>query len=328
MSVARTALVARSARRTKLAGTLAALALAALALAGCGLGAGPTPSGVSLLVTSGFGQRVLRPTGPLQVKGQETAMSLLTRNYTVSTSDGGGFVQSVDGLSGGQEAGQPVDWFYYVNGVEATTGADATNVRSGDRVWWDRHDWSQTEGVPAVVGSFPEPFLNGVEGRRLPVRVQCASLAGHACRTVLARLHAVGVTGTVGALEPAAPASERRVLSVLVAPWSEIERVLGAQGLQNGPRASGVYARFSPSGQTLTLLEESGGAAQILRAGAGLIAATRRDEDAPVWLVTGTDAQGVERAARAFDRSTLEHRFAVALGPDGAIALPDGTPGR
>jgi hypothetical protein len=312
---------------------LATLALTALALAGCGVGAGPTPSGVSLLVTSGFGQRVLRPTGALQVKGQETAMSLLTRNYTVSASDGGGFVQSVDGLSDGQEAGQPVDWFYYVNGVEATKGADATNVRSGDRIWWDRHDWSQTEGVPAVVGSFPEPFLNGIEGRRLPVRVRCASLVGHACRTVLARLHAVGVTAGAEAIvgAPAGAGSSTGsppALRVLVAPWTSIERILGAQGLQNGPRASGVYARFSPDGQTLTLLDESGGAARTLRVGAGLIAATRHGEDAPVWLVTGTDAEGVERAARAFDRSTLEDRFAVALGPAGAIALPDGKYGR
>jgi hypothetical protein len=43
-----------------------------------------------------------------------------------------------------------------------------------------------------------------------------------------------------------------------------------------------------------------------------------------VWLVTGTDEQGVQLAARAFDQRTLHDRFAVALGPDGAIALPDG----
>jgi hypothetical protein len=153
-----------------LASTLAAVVV----LAGCGLGAGSTPSGVKLLVTSEFGARVLPASHPLEVKGQETAMSLLVRNYPVVTSDGGGFVQSVDKLSGGQVAGQPVAWFYYVNGVEATKGAAATNVHSGDRIWWDRHDWSQTEGVPAVVGSFPEPFLNGVEGKRLPVRVECA----------------------------------------------------------------------------------------------------------------------------------------------------------
>jgi hypothetical protein len=274
---------------------------------------------VRLVVSSDFGARLLNATGPLQVKGQETALSLLERNYHVATSDGGGFVESVDGLSGGQEGGAPVDWFYYVNGVEATRGADATNVRSDDRIWWDRHDWSQTEGVPAVVGSFPEPFLDGIEGRRLPVRVQCASVAGYACRTVAARLRAVGVTATISAI---ASVGGVEALRVLVAPWVAVKRDAAAAGLASEPRISGVYARFSSNGRTLALLGGNGQTVQTLSAGAGLIAATRRGDGAPVWLVTGTDGQGVELAARAFDQSTLQDRFAVALGPRGAISLP------
>jgi hypothetical protein len=297
--------------------------LGAVALAGCGLGAGPAPSAVTLVVTSGFGARVLHAAAALKVKGQETAMSLLQRNYPVATGDGGDFVESVDGLSAGQEAGQSVDWFYYVNGVEATRGADATNVHSGDRIWWDRHDWSQTETVPAVVGSFPAPFLNGIEGKRLPVRVECASVAGYACRTVTARLHALGIAASTTTI---ARAGARQSLRVLVAPWAGIEGELGAQSLDYGPRASGVYARFSSDGRALTLLDQTGGAVQTLRSSGGLIAATRRAPDPPVWLVTGTDGEGVELAARAFDQRALQNRFAVAVGPAGAIALPDRTP--
>jgi hypothetical protein len=309
------------------AAALAAILLSGcgLALAGCGLGAGAAPSGVTVLVTSGFGAHVLKARGPLKVRGQETAMSLLERNYRVLASDGGGFVQSVDGLSGGQQAGQPVAWFYYVNGVEASTGAAATDVRSGDRIWWDRHDWSQTESVPAVVGSFPEPFLAGTGGKRPPVGVECASLAGYACRTVGARLRALGVTVSTTAITTAAAP---RALRVLVAPWASIDGDLGAQGLQHGPRASGVYARFSSDGRALTLLDQDGRSVQILYAGAGLIAATRQGENAPVWLVTGTDGEGVERAAAAFDQHALKDRFAVALGGTGSVALPDRGPSR
>jgi len=61
---------------------------------------------------------------------------------------------------------------------------------------------------------------------------------------------------------------------------------------------------------------------QALTAGAGLIAATRTGEDAPVWSVTGTDAAGVARAAGAFDAATLKNRFAVAVGDGGPLALP------
>jgi hypothetical protein len=296
------------------------LGVVALALVGCGLGAGPTPSAVTLVVTRDFGARALPATGPLKLSGQVTVMGLLTRNYRVATREAGGFVDSIDGLAGGQEAGAPVDWFYYVNGVEASKGAAQTNVSSGDRIWWDRHDWSQAEGVPAVVGSFPEPFLNGIEGKRLPVRVECASLAGSACQTVVARLRALRISATVAAIASSgAPES----LRVLVAPWASIANDLGAQSLANGPRASGVYARFSASGQTLTLLDQNGQSVEVLRSGAGLIAATRDGEEPPVWLVTGTDGRGVRLAASAFDQGTLQDRFAVALGPVGAIPLPD-----
>ena len=91
----------------------------ALALAGCGLGAGPAPSAVQLTVTRDFGAacRCSRTAAP-KVKGagdgDEPADA---QRQAVTTHYGGGFVQSIDGLSGGQEAGgDPVDWFYYVNG--------------------------------------------------------------------------------------------------------------------------------------------------------------------------------------------------------------------
>jgi|HubBroStandDraft_6_1064221.scaffolds.fasta_scaffold131929_4 hypothetical protein len=294
--------------------------LGVVALTGCGLGAGPTPSAVKLVVTRDFGAHMLPADGPLKVNGQVTVMSLLARNYRVSTREAGAFVNSIDGLAGGEQAGAPVDWFYYVNGVEATNGAAATNVRSGDRIWWDRHDWSQAEGVPAVVGSFPEPFRNGIEGKRLPVRVECASPARSACEAVAARLHALQVPVAVVAISTS---GMPKSLRVLVAPWARIASEPGAQSLERGPRASGVYARFSANGQTLTLLGQNGQSVKVLRSGAGLIAATRHGEEPPVWLVTGTDEQGVQLAARAFDERTLQNRFAVALGRDGAIALPD-----
>ena len=180
-----------SAKRGSALGLL--LLALAFSLAGCGLGAGAAPGSVQVTVTDEFGQRELPAPASLKVVGQETVMSLLERNYNVSTRYGGKFVQSIDGLSGESEGAQPLDWFYYVNGVEAPKGAAATNVHAGDQIWWDRHDWSQAESIPAVVGSFPEPFLRGIGGVRYPVRVQCSSVSSAPCRTVLGRLREAGV---------------------------------------------------------------------------------------------------------------------------------------
>jgi hypothetical protein len=278
---------------------------------GCGLGAGKTPTAVTLTVTSDFGGRSIGSRRAPQVKGQETVMSLLLRNDKVTTKYGGGFVQSINGISGGQEAGgDPIDWFYYVNGIEAAKGAAATNVHPGDHVWWDRHDWSQTNDIPAVVGSFPEPFLNGLEGKRLPVRVECAAAQSDPCRTVRARLRTVGIPAAVAAIGSGAGPY---ALQVVVGQWTAVHGDPSVQSIERGPSASGIYARFAANGQTLTVLDGKGRPMSTLTAGAGLIAATKDVEGAIVWVVSGTDEAGTRSAAHAFDQSTLEDHFAVAL---------------
>ena len=143
-----------------------AVLLAAVLVAGCGVGAGDDVGGVSVRVTRDFGATALRGSpAHVDAPGGETAMRALQRRFTVRTRYGGGFVQSIDGLAGGTRGGRPVDWFFYVNGVEAPRGAASTQLHRGDAVWWDRHDWGAANRVPAVVGSFPEPFAHGIDGR-------------------------------------------------------------------------------------------------------------------------------------------------------------------
>jgi len=305
------------------AGALALAGAMAVVLCGCGLGPGPAPSAVKLLVTREFGARTLRVVAAPRVVGQETVMRLLMRNASVQTRYSGGFVQSIDGVSGGREGGEPVDWFYYVNGVEAPKGASATTVNPGDHIWWDLHDWSESEDVPAVVGSFPEPFLNGVQGKRLPVLIECEAVGGYACRTIDARLRALDVPAAIAAPN-ATPASD--TLRVLVGTWQTVSHDPVATALAQGPRGSGVYARFAPGGGSLALLGQDGATVRTLYGDSGLVAATRREEEAPVWVVTGTDQAGVDTAAASFDGESLQGHFAVAVGggSQGPIPLPAG----
>jgi hypothetical protein len=303
----------------RLPASLAALA-ALWALSGCGLGAGSTPRGVQLTVTRDFGARELLQAPAPRAVGEETVMSLLRRNAAISTRYGGGFVQSIGGLAGGSEGGDPVDWFYYVNGVEATKGAASTIVHAGDRIWWDRHDWSQTDQVPAVVGSFPEPFRAGYDGKRLPVRVECAEVQSSACQAVVARLRSLGVPAALASISGG---DEPYTLRMLVGPLSKLAADPGVHQIEAGPRYSGVYARFDADGKTLQLLDAKGKAVLALGAGAGLVAATRYREEAPVWAVTGTDEGGVERAAAALSEAALRNSFAIALASSGErLALP------
>jgi hypothetical protein len=296
----------------------AALALTAVALAaavgGCGLGPGKGMGAASITVTRDFGARPLGRVSSSSLPGSETVMRFLERRFKVRTRYGGGFVQSIDGLGGGTSGGRPVDWFFYVNGIEGGHGAASTTVHAGDRIWWDRHDWGGAERVPAVVGSFPEPFRSGTGGRRLPVRLECAQTAGDACSAAAGRLKAVGIPSARGIL---GSPSQGRILRVLVGPWPALRVDPGAVQIEDGPRASGVYARLDASGRELDVLDGEGRVARRLGAGAGLVAAVRYQAAQPTWVVTGTDGAGILAAARALRPATLSDRFALALASGG-----------
>ena len=296
------------------------LALCAVA-SGCGAGAGSEqPTSVRLTVTDDFGSKTLLEQTDPEARAGDTVMRLLERNAKVQKRYGGGFVQAIDGLRGGREGGRPVDWFYFVNGVLEDEGAAAVKVSPGERVWWDRHDWGTVDRVPAVVGSYPEPFLSGLDGERRPTRLECDEGVEAACDAVTDKLAALKIVA--GRSRLGTEQGEEN-LRILVGRWPEIRGDRAAEQVEAGPKASGVFARISPDGRTITALDERGRAARRLGPGTGLIFATRFRQEDPVWVVTGTDAAGVRLAAeQAFDESVLNEKFALAVADGLPVPLP------
>src|SRR5215217_6066646 len=269
----------------------ALLILFALAAGGCGLGAGDSQEGgATLTVTRDFGTREVGTGSADPIPGGETVMRMLQRDFDVETRYGGGFVQQINGIAGGREDGRPVDWFYYVNGILADDGAAAHELVAGEHVWWDHHDWGASADVRAVVGSFPEPFLSGIGGKRLPVRLDCAEAAADACDEVAARLEQADVKAGRSA---AGGFGGEGVLRIKVGVWADVRKDAAVRQLENGPKASGVYARPTAAGDAIALLDAEGKTARTLRTGSGLVAATRLGGEAPTWIVTGTDAVGL-----------------------------------
>lgn len=245
-------------------------------------------------------------------------MRFLQRNADVSTRYGGGFVQCVNKLCGGG-TGAREDWFYFVNGIEAPKGAAATRVRHGDHVWWDRRAWDAADRVPAVVGSFPEPFLHGPGEKRLPVRVECLRPQDDVCRDAQQALVDFGISASKTTLRSSIA---QDTLRVVVGTWTVLREDGALQPLEDGPSASGVYAEPRADGRSIALLDPRGRVVRTLRAGGGLVAATRVGEDEPVWALTGTDDAGVAAAVRAFAERTLRNRYAVAVTGNAAVPLP------
>jgi hypothetical protein len=299
---------------------------AAGAAIGLRTGSGDVGGSVTMMATRDFGTELVGGKPRTDAHAGDTVMRMLQRDYAVGTRYGGGFVQEIEGLSGGRENGRPVDWFYYVNGVEAGQGAAARKIAPGDRIWWDRHVWSAAQRIPAVVGSFPEPFLAGQEGRRIPVQLLCEQ-AQRSCGEVERRLADAGVTSVSRSTVPLTGGQGKEVLRIIVGPWSAVRADPVARTIEKGPQASGVYARFSSDGHRLSVLDELGQSVHVLGSGGGLVAATAQPDQQPTWVVTGTDPIGVAAAAAALQVDRLSRHFALAVAAGRDVPLPTAAPG-
>ena len=291
-----------------------ALLLAALAAAGCGLGPGADVGGVELTVTREFGTVPVLERS-LEADESSTVMRVLEGSAKISTRYGGGYVQSIDGTEEAHHGGDPYDWFFYVDGVESPVGAADYALKGGERIWWDYRDWAATNHVPAVVGSWPAPFASGYEGGVHPVVVECEG-GGGACATARAALRREGVAVASG--------SPAGAIRVLVGPWSRLRSDPAAALIEAGPAESGVFADFARSGgaEELQGLDPDGRVAVGFGAGAGLVAATRRYEGPPVWLVTGGTTAAVQAAADLLDAPDLRDHYAVATVDGKETPLP------
>jgi Domain of unknown function (DUF4430) len=314
----RTRAIEDAARRRLAAASTAvaiALLLAAVASAGCGLGPGEEVDDVELTVTRDYGTVPVLHRRLGDVTEADTVMRVLERNAEIETRYGGGFVHSIDGLEAEESVARSLDWFYFVDGVEASVGAADYPLRGGESIWWDYRDWSATMRVPAVVGSWPAPFRQGYEGRGHPVAIECMG-GGSACDTVRERLEGAGAE--------IAPGGVKGEIRVLVGPWVRVRRDPAAALIEDGPTASGVFAVFEAAGESYEMsgLDEDGEVARRFGAGAGLVAATRRLGAPPVWVVSGIGAVGVRAAAGLLDRGSLRDRYAVAVEGERETAVP------
>jgi hypothetical protein len=248
-------------------------------------------------------------------------MRFLQREAKVDTRYGGRFVQAIDGIRSTSSGGRRKDWFYYVNGIEADVGAADKDLHSGDHVWWDYHDWGTAMRVPAVVGAFPEPFAHGAEGKRFPIRVDCAQSAADTCRRVVDRLDKEGISASTTAL--GAPAG-KAVLRFVVGPWDEVREDAAARLLEEQPSKSGVFMRVRRlrGGTAVELLDQQGAVSRTLGGNGGFVAATRFEEQQPTWVVSGAAEAGVESAVQLLREDVLRDRFAVATDGASSFGLP------
>jgi hypothetical protein len=277
----------------------ATLAVLALVVAGCYSKSKPAPAPgtpmASLVVTQDFGTR---PLLERSVAPDQTVMTALRGVARIDTRYGGRFVQSIDGLSGSLARAR--DWTFFVNGLEARVGATDVRLHGGDRVWWDFHAWSDLPTVPAVVGSFPEPFIHGTGRPAARVEVRGSDALLVALRK--AGAHA-GHGSSRWRVLVGSDAALRADATYRTATGSPL-----AQGLTVSMRAGRVTGYIGHG--TLATLPAARAAIFAIRAGGGA-----------TLYVAGVDAKAATSAASALARnpSLARNRYAVALDAEGHV---------
>jgi hypothetical protein len=297
-----------------------------LVVAGCGDSAEPSGPTVALHVTRDFGQEQVGAEDSAPLEGHRTALRLLKEYEDVKTYESFGAVTTIDGLRADWNVPEGEDestWALNVNGVEADLFPKEYPLHPGDLVQFDLRYWYVTLDVRATVGAFPQTFTRGVFGKRFPVTVECAAPTAPACNRVKGALGDAGVP--IDGSQPAGgppPRGQPRRARVLVGPWKRWRHRAWPSRIDAGPRYSGVFARFSPGASELRLQDWYAHPQRALGAGTGLVAAMRPTEEDLLWLVTGVDEQGVERAADALNTRDLRDAFAVAVTEEGVVKLP------
>jgi hypothetical protein len=278
----------------------ATLAVLALVVAGCHSKSKPAPSAdapsATMVVTRDLGARelIVRRVAPGQ-----TVMAALRSIAPVHTRYGGRFVQSIRGISGSLTHTE--DWTFFVNGLEARVGATDVTLHAGDRAWWDFRPWGDLPTVPAVVGSFPEPFVHGTK----------AAVQVRGSGALLAALRRDGARTT-------SATSRWRILvgsdSALRAD-SDYRRTVGA------PLDEGVTVSMR-GGHVVGYV--GGGKLDPLPRARAAIFAIRADGGATLY-VSGVDSASAIAAARvlAVHPSIVAHRYAVALDAHGRVVSPE-----
>jgi len=309
---------------------VASALLALLAAAGCGLGAGADVGDVELTVTREYGAVPMVQTS-VAAKESDTVMRVLEGEAEIETRYGGGFVHAIGGVAEEQRGGDPYDWFFYVDGEEAEIGAAEYDVEGGERIWWDYRNWSAVNHAPAVVGSWPAPFVDGIGGERYPVVVECMESRG-SFRTDDVQKEPGNCEMTREALEREgvriAAGSPKGAIRVLVGPWQRLRSDSTAKLIESGPVESGVFAEFEATGDSyeVVALDEAAEVGERLGPDAGLVAATSRYGGPPVWVVTGGSEEAVRAAAEALDAEQLRDHYAVAVEAGKVTPLPLETP--
>lgn len=279
---------------------------------------------IEIIITKDFGREKL-VSEKVAYKENMTVMEALTSVTEVGTSYGGSYVKSIKGIEmdNGGISGLRKDWFYYLNGIFADMGALDYTLQGGDMIWWDYHSWEMSQGIKAVIGCYPFPFVRGYEGKKENVLILCTEDYKEQATQLKEVLVACDIS-KVEIKEPSEELLKNRESPVFVlGVWEQLKESPYLQEVNNNYKKTGTCAHFSSD--SLELQNERGEIARVIKESAGIIAAVGDwSGGAPVWLIVGTDSMGFDTALNILinEPEKIKGMFSAAILQEQVVSLP------
>lgn len=294
---------------------IALLAFLAVGLAACGEvrpsaspvvhGRPPAADELRLIVSREFGSTLMRDEVVPYREGLDV-MGLLAERAEVETAYGGGFVSAIDGVRstfGGLSSHGAADWFYWVDGVMAEVGAADYDLKGGETVWWDYHEWSDGLSIPATLSAFPAPW------RGRPVALSAERIWPGLQRWVRGSGLTLVEHKALNAGPPAGGLVVATAEEAAATPW--LSRRLTSGGDRLVSLVSGELVLRSPAGAPGPRVSA-----------AALALADERSGGRPLLVLLVDSPSALTRLLGLLRREALAGRVAVALLDERLVALP------
>ena len=283
---------------------------------------------VRVVATRNFGQELMFDE-TLELPTATPAMTALESVADVETAYGGGFVNAINGVSSGFTGTQQTmtDWFLYINGIQARTGALDYKLNDGDIQHWDFHVWGFRQSVPAIIGDFPEPLGHGYGGKVSLTIIAYADDLAKEADNLENQLSQLGVNNISTKRLSELSADEKESANLILLGTIDSELISELNDIWD---RLGFFAHFEE--EKLVVFNAEGEIAAEYGAGVGLIQATQNPwnpkgigaAENVVWLISGTDTAGVKSALDALINhpTRLQYAGAAVIASGEIIRIP------
>lgn len=271
------------------------IAISLILLSGCSVrkeSAVDKPLAVQLTVSRDFSSENIFDKQIL-VEAGETVLDILEKNLEVETS-AGGFVNGINGFKSSIQEQSGKDWFYYVNGTASNCSSKDYHLKAGDKVLWDYHKWDGNSFIPAIIGSYPEPFINGFQGKTKGTRIYYADACKNEALRIKKSLEGLKVKNISEAPLDESFETEDGFPSIIIGEYGSLVRNKNIAKLLSNGENKGIFVRFGK--KEIELLDYSGLVKRASESSAGVLcaAAGSLGDTAPVWIITSIEHKGIE----------------------------------